>query len=242
MNSTLIIANVFLALIIHLGSAPSLANDTATPQKIISGGTTKLLFGPNGTKKVEEYIQARHLLLDELSLTQPGQILDAQFSFRKHFSAKELISLIQNYKSKKYNIFPYALNIGWEDQSAEYRLQDGESLPVALDRAHFRHGAFVRELYESALNQYQQQVALGATGSEFQQYSDFLAHASALKRMYETRGVLYYGLQARSSASQLKAIKDSDPNIRLIDPMLIVNESPLSAAARKLAISIAPNQ
>jgi hypothetical protein len=200
---------------------------------------TKFIFTPDkmDIQTINQYIKSRHQILDRLALENPEQVLDAQISFRDYLNSKQITKIIRD-----YGVDVVTLNIGWKEQGGEYNIRQGESIEEALERANTHHRILIEELYESAYNEYQEKMNGGISEQEWQRLSGFLDHAIDLKNTFETYGVLYYGMRVKGKASKLKAIKDKDSNIRLVDPLWDEREKGLRGIyiIKKIGIPISP--
>jgi hypothetical protein len=73
---------------------------------------------------------------------------------------------------------------------------------------------------------------------------NFALASKELKDMYEKHGVLYYGIKVIGTASKLKAIKDTNTHIRLVDPLWDERESILGTThkIKRISIPISPHE
>lgn len=201
---------------------------------------TKFIFTPDkmDIQTINQYIRSRHQILDKLASENPEQVLDAQISFERHLNPQQLTEVV-----KRYDVKVLTLNFGWKDSGGGQDIRKDESLEEALIRSHSNHKAFVEELYESA-SEFQKKAIEGMSEQDRKREDEFLANAKELKDMYEKHGVLYYGVKVIGTASKLKAIKDTDTNIRLVDPLWDERESILGAThkIKKIGIPISPHE
>lgn len=201
---------------------------------------TRFIFTPDKTdlQTIHQYIKNRHQILDKLASERPEQVLDAQISFRQYLNSQQLIEVI-----KHYDVKVLTLNFGWKDNGGEVDIAKDESIEEALIRTHSNHKDFVEELYESA-SELQKEAIEGMNEQDRQREDDFFAEAKELKDIYEKHGVLYYGIKVIATASKLKAIKDTDTHIRLVDPLWDERESLLGVThkIKKIGIPISPHE
>lgn len=208
---------------------------TVTEQNV-----TKFFFTPDGKdmQTINQYIEKRHQVLDKLAVEDPEQILDAQISFKQYLNSKQLAEVI-----KRYDVKVLTLNFGWKDNGGGQDIQKNESIEEALKRAHLSHKAFIQELYESA-SELQKKAIEEGSEEDRKREEKFFAEAKELKDIHEKHGVLYYGIKVTGTASKLKAIKDIDTHIRLVDPLWDERESILGAThkIKKIGIPISPHK
>jgi len=195
----------------------------------------KFIFTPDkmDIQTINQYIKSRHQILDRLALENSEQVLDAQISFKRYLNSQQLAEVV-----KRYDVKVQTLNFGWKDNGGGLDIAKDESLEEALIRDHFDHKAFVEELYETASELQKQAI----TEQDRKREDEFLAHAKELKDIYEKHGVLYYGMRVKGKASKLKAIKDKDSDVRLVDPLWDEREKGLRGIykIKKIGIPISP--
>ncbi len=187
---------------------------------------------------INQYIKSRHQILDKLASENPEQELDAQISFKRYLNSQQLTEVV-----KRCDVKVLTLNFGWKDNGGGLDIAKDESLEEALIISHFNHKAFVEELYESA-SEFQKKAIESMNEQDRKREDEFLANTKELKDMYEKHGVLYYGIKVIGTASKLKAIKDTNTHIRLVDPLWDERESILGTThkIKRISIPISPHE
>lgn len=228
---------IFIMSSVSLAESKSQKVDVPMLTKEENVTRARFFFTPDKTN-INQYIKNRHQILDKLTLENPEQALDAQISFRRYLNSQQLIEII-----KRYDIKVLTLNFGWKDNGGGVDIAKDESVEDALIRTNSSHKNFVEELYESA-SELQKKAIEGMNEQDRKREDIFFAEAKELKNIYEKHDVLYYGIKVRGTASKLKAIKDTDANIRLVDPLWDERESILGTThkIKKIGIPISPHE
>lgn len=217
------------------GATAVSAQDPGAPLTVARERSATQIFRARGKTRAEvhEYIRARHTVLDEIASSRPLESIDAQISFREYLDVAAFKS-----RMKASPLRVVALSFGWQDQMSGYELQNGESLDAALQRVAGIHRAFLEELHASAREELEGKSTARTTGDDLERHATFAAHASEVKKTFERRGLLVFGVRVRGPASAIKQMKDRDVLIRLADPLW--DPGTLFPAARRVGVPISP--
>lgn len=172
----------------------------------INGNRAKMFYTPpeNTPESVAEYIKERHKFLDYLAKTDPSKIIVSQVSFKDFISANEFISF-----AKKYNLDIETINAGRNDCTGGFNVKQGESLEDALVSLNKSEEGFINRMVETS---HQLNENGEISSEEAQKWEDY-------KGSFQESGTLVFGVKLKGSAQNLKNIKDTEGEVRLIDPI-----------------------
>lgn len=202
------------------------------PRRIESPRGVLYVFTPPDLARVEEYIGARHKLLDRLFFREPGKKYEAQISFSRYVTEADIRVF-----SQRHELSLNTLNFGWAGQTGGHSLERGETLETAFRK--------VREHYEGLLSDLGESVVRASereNGPEDRKgVQQLKAHADELSKAYRAHGTRYFGAKVYGSVESLKFSKDENSIIRLVD-VLWAEESDAggTTAVRKLSVPVVP--
>lgn len=216
------------------------ASPSLLPKAVLKENRARLFFTPpeKDVATISEYIASRHLTLDELAVHDPNRILEAQISFNDYLNTGQVKALMT-----RHRLDAATLSMGWKDQVGGHEVRPNQPLEEALKGAALYYERLLKDLHESAASQFEGNRAESMGREELRRSNEFLAHAQELKQVFESRGVLYYGVKVKARSSKLKEIKDAGQAIRLVDPLWDSRESELGKThlLTKIAIPIRPD-
>lgn len=164
------------------------------------GYLLKMFFMPEDStpESIAEYKKERHKLLDYLAEKHPNKVIEAQISFKDFLPMNEITAIVNHYDVKVKTI-----NHGWEDNGGGYNFSEDESFEEAIPELIKGEEEFFGSMAED-----KDKISVELNSSMEEYYQNF-----------KEKGVMVYGLKIEGKAKELKNVKDSIGQVRIIDPL-----------------------
>lgn len=166
----------------------------------IDGPRIKMFFMPEGSspESIAEYIKERHKLLDYLAEKYPNKVIETQISLKDFLTMDEITAMVN-----QYDVRVKTINDGWKDNSGGFDLPEGQSFEEAVPELIKYNEEFFKSMMED------KDETSEESNSKMGEYY----------RNFKEKGVMVYGLKIEGKVKELKNIKDSISQVRIMDPL-----------------------
>lgn len=202
----------------------------------------KVFYSPTNksSEGIAQYISERHLLLDYLAENYPNKKINAQLSLTEFISLDELMKIIKENPSLEVE----TINPGWKDSVGGFDIDKTKPLDEQLTRLRgleVNTASELRSIAQEAINREDQ--SLPDIENIRQMNKAALKDSQDRLTTLNEKGVMIYGLKINGNAKDLRDLKTSQKNIRLMDATWggeVVDSLKAEKPIKEIAIPISP--
>ena len=182
---------------------------------IDESGRIKIFFTPpeDSPESIADYIKERHKLLDYLAETYPNKKINTQISFKNFLPAYKMLKIING-----YNVKAKIINHGWGEHSGGFEINSNQSIKKNIKILERCEEGFINSMYASKKSLEETKKLIDPEDLSIEEEKG-LQYWEEYTKSFQEKGVMVYGLEIEGTTQELKEIKDTVKEVRLIDPL-----------------------